>query len=62
MRANLYCSCNNAIFYLKTLCIGNQHNLDSYILDGLLSQKLHLIPFLSLADFPHMVRADMSMI
>ena len=33
MGANLYCSCSTATFYLKTLCLGNQHNLGSCILD-----------------------------
>ena len=62
MGTNLYCSCSNAMFYLKTLCIGNQHNLGSCILDVLLSDRLHLMEFLSLTDFPHVLQADISMI
>ena len=55
MGTNLYCSCNNAMFYLKTLCIENQHNLGSCILDALLSDRLHLMEFPSLTDFPHVL-------
>ena len=62
MGTNLYCNCSSAIFYLKTSCIGNQHNLDSCILDVLLSDRLHLMDFLSLTDFPHVLQVDMSMI
>ena len=53
MGTNLYCSCSNAMFYLKTLCIGNQRNLGSCILDVLLSDRLHLMEFLFLTDFAH---------
>ena len=36
---NLYCSCSNDLFYMKTLRIGSKHNLGSCILDVLLSGK-----------------------
>ena len=61
MGTNLYCSCSNVMFYLKNLCIGNQHNLGSWILDVLLSER-QLMEFLSLTDFPHVLQADMSMV
>ena len=39
MGTNPYCSCSKAMFYFKTSCIENQHNLGSCILDVLLSYK-----------------------
>ena len=62
MGTSLYSSCSNDMSYLKTLCIGNQHNLGSCILDKLLSDRLHLIEFLSLSDFPHVLQAQMIII
>ena len=60
MGTNLYCSCSNAMFYLKTLYTGNQHNIGSCIFDVLSSDRLYLMEFLSLTDFPHVLQADMS--
>ena len=62
MGKSLYCGCSNAMFYLKNLCIGNQHNLGSFTLDVFLSDRLHLMEFLALTDFPHVLQADMSTI
>ena len=42
METNLYCSCSNAMFYFKTLCIGNQHNLGNCILDVQRLQKTEI--------------------
>ena len=36
---DLYCSCSNDLFYMKTLRIGSKHDLGSCILDVLLSGK-----------------------
>ena len=36
---NFYGDCRSAMFYLKTLCIGNQRNLGICILDVLLLDR-----------------------
>ena len=59
MATNLYYSCSNAIFYWKTLCIENQHNIGSCILDVLLPDRNYIY---SLKHVAHASQIDISMI